>query len=66
MIKNVIYTFLLLAFSTTAFAHPGHDHSHWMSGAIHFLLAGACLSVAALGVYSLKAKVRTSKAKVKK
>ncbi len=66
MIKNVIYTFLLLAFSTSVFAHPGHDHSHWMSGSIHFLLAGACLSVAALAFYSLKAKVRTSRATIKK
>lgn len=36
-----IFTALLLSFtfamSQVAYAHPGHDHSHWMSNPIHML-----------------------------
>ncbi len=43
-------------FSTTAFAHSGHDHSHWLSDSIHLITIGAVLSVAAGAVYYVKRK----------
>ena len=41
---------LLSIGSTTAFAHGGHDHGHWMSDAIHVLLFLAMAGVVASGV----------------
>lgn len=38
--KSVVTTLLVSVFlvlSQVAQAHPGHDHSHWMSSAIHLL-----------------------------
>lgn len=37
--------------STSAFAHPGHDHAHWLSDPIHVLTVVAIVGVAAVGVY---------------
>lgn len=39
----------LMALSTTALAHPGHDHSHWSSSAHHALFLAALVLVAGAG-----------------
>ncbi|EAQ67454.1 hypothetical protein MED121_16044 [Marinomonas sp. MED121] len=47
--------------SSTAFAHPGHDHSHWLSDPIHALTLVAILGVAVVGVFfSVKNKFSSS------
>jgi len=41
--------------STSALAHPGHDHGHWSSPALHavFFLAVAVLTAGA-GIWALR------------
>lgn len=53
---------LLLA-TPYAFAHSGHDHSHWTSGTIHALWIGASLAVAALALVMLKKRTALKNAK---
>jgi len=38
-------------FSTSAFAHPGHDHAHWLSEPIHLLTVFAIVGIALVGMY---------------
>jgi len=40
-----------MLFSTNAFAHPGHDHAHWLSEPIHVLTVFAIVGIALVGVY---------------
>lgn len=42
---------IVMLFSTRAFAHPGHDHAHWLSDPIHVLTVLAIVGVALVGVY---------------
>ena len=50
--------------SSSAFAHPGHDHSHWLSDPIHVLTVVAILGVAAVGVFfTVKNKISQSNKK---
>ena len=37
--------------STSAFAHPGHDHAHWLSDPIHALTVIAIVGGAAVGIF---------------
>lgn len=50
---------LALLFSQTVFAHPGHDHSHWLSDPIHALTA------AAIGAVIVTAVVLRKRSKTK-
>lgn len=34
-----LYAGMLVAISSNALAHPGHDHAHWLSEPIHVLSA---------------------------
>lgn len=53
MLRNL---FVITAglYSSLTFAHPGHDHSHWMSDSIHLLSIGAIITIIATAAYSLK------------
>ncbi len=55
MKKNFAQILLLssVAFGQAAFAHPGHDHGHWLSEPIHLLslLAVAGLTAAGYAAY---------------
>jgi len=53
---RIFTTMLLTFFTCAAFAHPGHDHDHWTSNTIHFILALALLGVVAVGVYVYRRK----------
>lgn len=54
----------LLAFSSiNAFAHAGHDHSHWLSDPIHALTVLAIGSIVTVAVLAGKRKLAKSKAK---
>lgn len=58
---------LALSFATPyAFAHGGHDHSHWTSGAIHAVWIGASLAVIALAVVMLKKRTALKNEKTQK
>lgn len=49
----------LLALSSVAAAHPGHDHGHWLSDPIHALTAlaiGAVVTAAVVGYKKVTAK----------
>lgn len=49
--------------STTALAHAGHDHSHWLSSPIHLLSILAIVSVVAIAAVVYKRKVAKIKIK---
>ncbi|MEP1384516.1 MAG: hypothetical protein ABJK64_12100 [Paraglaciecola sp.] len=42
-----LYTGILSLLSSAAFAHQGHDHSHWSSSALHMLFYGSLVAVVA-------------------
>ncbi len=48
--RTKLFTLVML-FSTSAFAHPGHDHAHWLSEPIHVLTVFAIVGIALVGVY---------------
>lgn len=60
--KNLTYTLIaaLSLLASTAQAHPGHDHSHWLSNGIHSIfylaLAGVIGAVAILAIKRIKSK----------
>ncbi len=47
---------VLTFFSSIVFAHPGHDHDHWMSHAIHVTLVLAVVGVVAVAVQMYRRK----------
>lgn len=47
---------VLTLFSSTVFAHPGHDHNHWMSHAVHVTLVLAVVGVVAVAVQIYRRK----------
>lgn len=40
-------------FPFVALAHPGHDHGHWASPALHALLVGALLAAGIAALWAL-------------
>ena len=50
---KTLFILAALLFSTIAFAHPGHDHSHWMSKTIHIVLLVSLLGAAVYGIAAL-------------
>ena len=44
----------LSSVTAIAHAHPGHDHSHWMSQPIHWLTAMSVVAIVAVAAYQLK------------
>jgi len=49
-LRTKLFT-LVMFFSTSAFAHPGHDHAHWLSEPIHLLTVFAIVGIALVGMY---------------
>ncbi len=62
--KNLARTFVtgaaLAVTASTALAHPGHDHSHWSSPAVHALLATAIVAVIGVSVWALRNRKQSS------
>lgn len=59
--RNAICTIFMLLLSSLAVAHPGHDHSHWSSDALHILFYGVtALTIALGGLWIVKAKNKNS------
>ncbi|KZX81280.1 hypothetical protein A3715_16490 [Oleiphilus sp. HI0009] len=56
MLKNTLAAASGLLLTAPAFAHPGHDHAHWLSDPIHLLTALAIAAVAVTGVVVAKRK----------
>ncbi len=50
MTKQLCTVASLVALSASAFAHPGHDHSHWLSPSVHAVLAISITGLVALSV----------------
>lgn len=61
ILRSVSLTLLLVA--PIAFAHGGHDHSHWSSGIIHAVWISATIAVFAISALVLKnrAKLKNTK-----
>lgn len=62
--KTLLSSFALLTCGYTI-AHPGHDHSHWLSEPIHLLSALAIVAVIGTAGYVLKNSRRLEKNKEK-
>jgi len=45
---------VLMTFSTSVLAHPGHDHGHWSSSILHSILGVAVLLVVAAVVWKIR------------
>lgn len=53
--KHKLLLFIaVLSISTSANAHPGHDHGHWMSGLLHTLFYASLIAAAAACLYAVK------------
>jgi len=48
-------------FSAVAFAHPGHNHSHWTSSTIHLITLAVVAIIMAIAVTWLVKKLFTKK-----
>ncbi len=44
---------ILALVSSSAFAHPGHDHGHWLSNPIHVATVMAIAAIALVAGYFL-------------
>ncbi len=55
---NGLFAFL---FSAVAFAHPGHNHSHWSSGTIHLITLALIAIAMAVAVTWLVKKLSTNR-----
>ncbi|WP_133468528.1 hypothetical protein [Paraglaciecola marina] len=59
-IQTFLYAGALSLLSSAAFAHEGHDHSHWSSDALHILfyssLVAAVAAMTFLGIKQFKNK----------
>lgn len=62
MVLKTASVALLLA-TPYAFAHSGHDHSHWTSGTIHALWIGSSLAIVAFAVVMFKKRTALKSAK---
>ena len=58
-VKYILQSLLLLVASLPAFAHQGHDHSHWTSGMMHVLFYGSVLAAAAALAYAATKYTKT-------
>lgn len=61
---NKLYgTAILLTTATPAFAHPGHDHSHWLAEPVHAVTALAIAAIAGTATYLLRQRSNAHKTK---
>jgi hypothetical protein len=49
------------AASQSVLAHPGHDHSHWLSNPIHALSVLAAAAIIGTAVYAIAKKKQAEK-----
>jgi len=65
MITRVQLAIFAAFLSVGVQAHPGHDHSHWLSSPIHAVTIVAVLAIAAVAVaFTSNAKRRAIKNKI--
>lgn len=53
---RLFISLMALVFSSVAVAHPGHDHSHWISNFVHLGFALSIAGAIGLGVFLWKRK----------
>lgn len=58
--KSVISTMSLLAVSSAALAHPGHDHASVMASFTHVAFFGGIAATIAVAVYFAKKSAKKS------
>ena len=58
MNTRYLVSFLTLMITGSALAHPGHDHSHWSSPAVHAALLIAVAMVVGTGVWKLRKSLK--------
>jgi len=50
--NKLILTAFLITYTTAVSAHPGHDHSHWMSIVLHFMFYASLASAVGIATYA--------------
>lgn len=55
--KKIILGTTSAILTSQAWAHPGHDHSHFTSDLIHMIAIGAGLGITAIISYSIMRKL---------
>ncbi|CAH0990732.1 hypothetical protein SIN8267_00827 [Sinobacterium norvegicum] len=61
MNKLIAATAALFSLPQLALAHPGHDHSHWLSNPIHWLTVAAIGSVVVVAIILKKKADKSNK-----
>lgn len=65
MLARYLASLLALVFAGTVLAHPGHDHSHWTSPAIHAVFYIGIIAMVAAGVWQYRKNRSSSKSSQK-
>ncbi len=61
-LKKMAFPFIaFLCLSEIAVAHPGHDHEHWSSYAVHGVYFVSLMALVVVAVYAVRRKRLTSK-----
>lgn len=60
MLRNTFFMFIVL-FTSASHAHPGHDHSHWLSNTVHLSLGLAIVGIIAVGIFMVRRKKQLTK-----
>lgn len=58
--------FSLSLLAAPVFAHPGHDHGHWSSPALHALLIGGVIAVAVVAIWRLLRTRQGSRVRIRR
>lgn len=58
MYTRYLVSLLALTAVGSVFAHPGHDHSHWSSPAVHAALFIAVAMVVGAGIWKLRKSLK--------
>ncbi|PCI60378.1 MAG: hypothetical protein COB34_02650 [Methylophilaceae bacterium] len=59
MLRNIFFMFIAL-FTSASYAHPGHDHGHWLSNTVHLSLGLAVVGIIAVGIFMIRRKKQLS------
>jgi len=60
MLRSLLVAFFTI-FSTSIYAHPGHDHNHWLSGLTHAVLILSIVGVLFTAVQFFRSKKQVNK-----
>jgi len=58
---HALLTILPALLPVAALAHPGHDHAHWASPALHALLLAALAAIGGAAVWTIARRRRRAR-----